>query len=237
MLYVTGDTHGNIDRFSARELKRLKKGDTLFVCGDFGFIWDNSIREKRNLKKLSSKKYTICFIDGTHENFDLLKNYKLGTYKGGLARKISDNIYYLQRGQIYDFEGKSIFVMGGGESPDIDLRYEKDTWSSDETPIRQELIDGAKRLQERDFRVDFILSHEPPAKIKGLLLLQDTESARITGLNTYLEELSQSCEFRCWFFGSMHIDKYISSNHIGVYRKVINMLTEDSITGDIIQTV
>ena len=94
MLYVTGDTHGNINRFSAKELRKLKKGDTLFVCGDFGFIWDNSPQEKKNLKKLSSKKYTICFIDGTHENFDLLKEYKLGTYKGGLARNLMLNSNY-----------------------------------------------------------------------------------------------------------------------------------------------
>ncbi len=232
MLYVTGDMHGNINRFSQPELKKLKKNDTLFVCGDFGFIWDNSAKEQKNLKKISSKKYTVCFIDGTHENFELLKNYKLGTYKGGLARKISDNIYYLQRGQVYDFDGESVFVMGGGESPDIDLRYDRDTWSSDETPVRQELIDGAKKLQERNFRVDYILTHEPPAKIKSLLQLQDTESAKVTGLNTYFEELSQSCEFKCWYFGSMHIDKHISNTHIGVFRNVVRMMTGTSISAE-----
>lgn len=225
MLFVTGDTHGDLERFYSNETKKIKKGDTLFICGDFGFIWDGSAEEQKVLKKLSAQKYTICFIDGTHENFELLKSYPLGTYKGGMVRKISENIYHLQRGQIYHFENKSIFVMGGGESPDIDWRFEKDTWSSEETPIRQELLDGAKRLQENDFKVDFILTHEPPAKIKSLLMLQETETARITGLNTYFEELSQSCSFDKWFFGSMHIDKFISNNHIALFNNVINMLT------------
>ena len=42
MLYVTGDTHGDYERFTSSALKKLKKGDTLFICGDFGFIWDGS---------------------------------------------------------------------------------------------------------------------------------------------------------------------------------------------------
>lgn len=232
MLYVTGDTHGDFERFFQPELKKLKKGDTLFVCGDFGFIWDDSAMEKKMLKKLGSQKYNICFIDGTHENFDLLKKYKLGTYKGGIARRISGNLYHLQRGQIYTFEEKSIFVMGGGESPDIDFRFDKDTWSSDETPIRQELLDGAKRLQERNFKVDYILTHEPPTKIRGLLQLRQTQAVHITGLSNYLEELSQSCEFDKWFFGSMHVDKFISSTHTGVYQNIIDMQTGEVINKD-----
>ncbi|MBQ7579899.1 MAG: metallophosphoesterase [Clostridia bacterium] len=239
MLYVTGDTHGDFERFFQPGLKKLKKGDTLFICGDFGFIWNNSSTERKMLKKLGSQKYNICFLDGTHENFELLRQYPLGTFHGGLARRICGNLYHLQRGQIYEFEDRSIFVMGGGESPDIDLRYDKDTWSSDETPVRQELLDGAKRLQEREFKVDFILTHEPPTKIKGLLNLRESETVHITGLSTYLEELSQSCEFKKWFFGSMHVDKFISATHIGVYKNIVNMQTGEVInsSSEIIKTV
>ena len=55
MIYVTGDTHGEIERFKDPEFKQLRKGDLLIVCGDFGFIWDGSKREKNNLKKLMAK--------------------------------------------------------------------------------------------------------------------------------------------------------------------------------------
>ena len=85
-------------------------------------------------------------------------------------------------------------------------------------------------MQELDFKVDYILTHEPPSKIKGLLQLRDTEIVRITGLNTYLEELSQSCEFEKWFFGSMHIDKFISNTHIGVFHNIINMKSGEMLT-------
>ena len=76
MIYITGDTHGDIEIFNERRLGHLKKGDTLIVTGDFGFIWDNSKKEIKNLKKLEKKKFDILFVEGAHENFELLKGYE-----------------------------------------------------------------------------------------------------------------------------------------------------------------
>ena len=76
MIYITGDTHGEFSRFKDSTTRKIKKGDTLIVCGDFGFIWDGSREEDRILKKLSKKKYNICFVDGTHENFEMLSLQK-----------------------------------------------------------------------------------------------------------------------------------------------------------------
>lgn len=47
MIYLTGDTHGDLERFKDRALKRLRREDTLIVCGDFGFLWDDSPAERR----------------------------------------------------------------------------------------------------------------------------------------------------------------------------------------------
>ena len=82
MVYVTGDLHGDYSRFKRPEMKKLRAGDILLVCGDFGFIWDNSKQEQAVLKKLSEKKYTIAFVDGCHENFDLLQQYRLVRWRG-----------------------------------------------------------------------------------------------------------------------------------------------------------
>ena len=38
MVYVTADLHGDASRFRSKEIRRLKKGDTLIVLGDFGFL-------------------------------------------------------------------------------------------------------------------------------------------------------------------------------------------------------
>ena len=51
MILITGDVHGDISRFSDKKIRRLKKGDTLIVCGDMGLIWDGSDKEKKLLKR------------------------------------------------------------------------------------------------------------------------------------------------------------------------------------------
>ena len=42
MVYLTGDTHGDIDRFRHGRLRWLSRRDTVVVLGDFGFVWDGS---------------------------------------------------------------------------------------------------------------------------------------------------------------------------------------------------
>ena len=225
MIYVTGDMHGDIRRFSCPQLKKLKKGDTLLICGDFGFVWDNSKKERRLLKKIGRRRYNVCFIDGTHENFDLLEGYEAKPWNGGLARNISGRLYHLMRGQLFRIDGHTVFTMGGGESPDIDIRFDNDTWSRREIPTKQELVDGAEHLRLAGNQVDYIITHEPPLKIKQFLLLKENEAVRVTGLNTFFEELSACCRFRRWFFGSMHEDKFVSGTHIAVFQHIINAET------------
>ncbi|MCQ2475616.1 MAG: metallophosphoesterase [Clostridia bacterium] len=225
MVYVTGDMHGDFSRFDSSVLRHMKKDDTLIVCGDFGFVWDNSKIEQKILKKIGNKKYNVCFIDGTHENFELLNSYPVTQWNGGKVHNICGNLYHLMRGQIFKIDNMTFFTMGGGESPDIDIRFEENAWSKDEFPSREELLEGAANLEANNCRVDFVITHEPPMKIKSFLKLKDSETASVTGLNTYLEELSEACRFRRWFFGSMHLDKYISGSHVAVFQNIINAIT------------
>ena len=59
MIYVTGDLHGDLSRLETFRLHRLKRDDKLIICGDFGFLWDNSDSEKKALDKLSKKNGAI----------------------------------------------------------------------------------------------------------------------------------------------------------------------------------
>ncbi len=225
MIYVTGDTHGIASRFDDPRLKKLGRGDTLIVCGDFGFIWNGSKEEMSVLKKLSKKKYNICFVDGTHENFEMLSKLKIKKWNGGKVHHIAANIFHLMRGQVFNIEGTKIFTMGGGESPDIDIRFEMNTWSDMEIPTREELVEGVDNLQKYGGKVDLIITHEPPAKIKDFLMLHTGSDASITAINTYLEDVSRICEFSHWYFGSLHLDKFISTTHISVFNNIINAKT------------
>ena len=65
MVYLTGDTHGDIDRFKHGKLRWLGKRDTVVVLGDFGFVWDGSREEQKKLDWLRKRPYTCCFWTAT----------------------------------------------------------------------------------------------------------------------------------------------------------------------------
>ena len=143
--------------------------------------------------------------------------------------QIADNIFHLMRGQVFNIDNQKIFTMGGGESPDIEIRFEMNTWSEMEIPTRDELIEGVDNLQKCGGKIDIVISHEPPAKIKDFLLLQTNSEASITAINTYLDDVSRTCQFKHWYFGSLHMDKFISTTHICVFNNVINAVTGEPI--------
>ena len=221
MVYVTGDMHGDETRVRARSITRLKAGDTLIVCGDFGFVWDNSPREKKLLEWLGSRRYTVAFLDGTHENYDLLNNYRETMWNGGRVHRISGNLLHLQRGQIFNIEGVKIFTFGGGESADRDLRDEHTTWWREELPTPAEMAEGAENIDEVDCEVDVVLTHEPPSLVKSAMLLRGGRIDRVSKLNGYLEELNRVCKFKRWYFGAMHEDRVVTPVHTCVFRKVL----------------
>jgi hypothetical protein len=220
LIYITGDTHGNIERFKEKPIKKLKKDDTLIVCGDFGFIWDDSRTERANLKKLSEMKYNIAFVDGCHENFDLLDKYPITDWHGGKAQLISNNIIHLMRGQVYNIENKKFFTFGGGHSNDIEIRKETNTWYAKEEPTPEEVLEGVNNLIVHDYKVDYIITHEPPSSIKMCL---DIDMFHRLEFDSFFEQIKTNCSFKHWFFGKCHENKFIPSNFSALFDEVVKL--------------
>lgn len=225
MVYITGDIHGDISRLTPDKLKFMKTHDTLIVCGDFGFIWDDSKNEDKILRNLGRRKYNICFVDGTHENFSLLNKFPASDWNGGKARNITGNLYHLMRGEIYTIEGMKVLTLGGGDSPEAELRFENDDSEHLETPTKEELLKAVNRLEQVNYEVDLIITHEPPSKTREFLLMQKNEQFSVSALNAFFDELAIQCKYKKWYFGSMHTDKYISENQVAVFRNFINART------------
>lgn len=220
MIYVTGDTHGDPRRLSSSALARLRDDDTLIVCGDFGFLWDGSAKEEKILKDLGSRKYNICFIDGTHENFKLLNEYNEEKWAYGRVRRISGNLRYLMRGEVYRLQEKSFFVFGGGESPDMAMRMGSGTWFREEMPTRDEMLQGIDNLKKAGYQVDYIFTHEPMQKTKEFLCPQDG-TVSVTALNAFFDEVGRKCRYKKWYFGSLHTDKQVSVRETAVFKSII----------------
>lgn len=230
MIYVTGDMHGNEERLYNREWRKLKAGDTLIICGDFGYLWSGDKREKSVIKYLGSRKFTVCFLDGTHENFDLINKCRATMWKGGRVHRISGNLFHLMRGQIYKIDGLSIFAFGGGESDDRDIRNDGGKWWREELPSPQEFAEGAANLDEAHLTVDYILTHEPPALVKSSMLLRSGAPDNINKLNGYLQEIDKACNYNHWYFGSMHEDRLVTPKHTCIFNKIIPLGYKNQIT-------
>ena len=223
MVYVTGDLHGDYSRFKRPEMKKLRAGDILLVCGDFGFIWDNSKQEQAVLKKLSEKKYTIAFVDGCHENFDLLQQYRLVRWRGGVARLIAPNIFHLQRGEIYTIENQKYFAFGGGHSQDYEYRRDTGNWWRQEQPTHDEIRRAIRNLNRNQATVDYIITHEPPASLKDCLGVDVQQRLEI---HAFFEDIIKECDYKKWFFGKCHMDRFIPMKFYAVFQDVLPVTDE-----------
>ncbi len=223
MIFITGDTHGDFSRFKDSTTKKIRRGDTLIICGDFGFIWDGSRTEKQVLKKISDLKYTVAFIDGCHENFSLLNEYPVEEWNGGSIHRIADNIVHLMRGQVFTIEGKKFFTFGGGHSQDVDIRRETNTWFSEEQPTLNDIKTGVKSLIRHDKKINYIITHEPPQSLKKCL---DLDLLTRLETDTFFDQLNDECTYDKWFFGKCHMNKIIPQKYYALFDNVI-MLDPD----------
>ena len=234
MIDITGDTHIPIDihKLASRnypESKEMTKNDYVIITGDFGGVWDGSSEDEYWRKWLDKKPFTTLFADGNHENFDLLAKYPVVDFMGGKAHKISDSIYHLMRGYVFDIEGKSFFVMGGAASHDKEYREENISWWQEEMPDEEEMKRGLENLEKRGFEVDYIISHCAPDHIQDIVcyyreqLRGSTTVYAKDSLTGYLQQVMDRCSFKKWFFGHYHLDREINDQFRALYYDIIRL--------------
>lgn len=229
MLYITGDTHGDILRFTGEGSfcrGNLKKDDIIIVCGDFGFIFypegtAGAERQKNELETLSKQPYTILWVDGNHENFDLLGRFPTEERYGGTVHKIRHNIFHLMRGQVYDIEGKTVFTMGGAYSIDRCARTLGRSYWEEELPSNSEYREATKNLRESGNKVDIIVTHTAPRRIiRSMGCYPDAHDMELIG---FFDWLTDEISFEKWFFGHWHTDKQINNRFRALWFDVVEV--------------
>jgi hypothetical protein len=227
MIFVTGDVHGEMgmDKFNMKNFpqqKFLTKDDCMIVCGDFGLIWDNSKQEKHWQKWISERNFTILFVDGNHENHDMLNQYPVEFWNGGKVHHISDSIIHLMRGQVFNIDNKKIFTFGGANSTDKAHRINKISWWEDEMPSYSEMSEGLDNLEKHNWEVDYILTHNccssTLSKIDTIPRIYNSDC-----LNNYLETIESMVSYKHWYFGHFHFNEMISEKQTVLYRKIIEL--------------
>ena len=250
MIFLSGDIHGDPSRFSTEsfpEQKGMTKDDYVIILGDFGLVWNykgENKNEKWWLDWLEDKPFSTLFIDGNHENHDRLDEYPVEEWNGGKVSFIRPSVIHLKRGQVFELEGKKFFTFGGAKSHDIkdgildvvddaDLikkwrndytklfRINKISWWDRELPFEEEMQNGIRNLEKHDWKVDYILSHTPPASVIALLGHGLYEQDRLT---EYLEEVRWKTEFKRHFAGHMHVDRILNDKDILLYEQIVRIV-------------
>jgi len=223
-IYVTGDVHGRApDRFKIENFPIkdfLDKDDYVIVAGDFGLLWNNGNKEKNARKWLEKQKFTTLFVDGNHENFDMLDNLSTKEWNGGKVGIVSDSILHLKRGNIYTINGKKIFVMGGATSIDKDNRIENISWWRREVPSYREMDFALDNLGKHNWEVDYIITHSAPDIIveNHMRYFKEYDNSLNKFLNLILEETT----FKHWYFGHYHLDQS-TDKYTMLYNKIIKI--------------
>lgn len=219
MIFVTADTHGEAERFEEKSLKKIKKGDTLFILGDFGFVWDDSEKEKKAMAKLAKKPYTTLFIDGLGDSFEVLAKYPETVYCGARAREIvKDKIYYIFRGEVAEIEGRKLLCFGGNDI------YDPDIVESFDDPTAEDFDNCGRNLEEHGNTVDFILTHIPSGRINRFINL---DSYATSETMDFFDLVSKDITYTKWYFGCLHLDKYISPKVQAVYTDIYPLWQEE----------
>lgn len=244
MIWVTGDTHGDwisrlcIDAFP--EQKEMTKDDYVIICGDFGF-WRDTKSQRWCLKWLDEKPFTTLFVDGNHENYDVLDDYPVSEWHGGKIHFIKPSVIHLMRGQIFNIEHKTFFTFGGARShdirdgileiddprikpwrkdPDKEYRINHISWWEREMPNEEEMAEGRENLELAGNKVDFIITHCTASSTQALLSHGLYEPNKLT---KYLESIKSGIDYKYWFFGHYHQNKNVTANDICLYEQIVRI--------------
>lgn len=247
MIYITGDMHNDFRRISNKNLKKnnipLSEEDYLIVCGDFGLCWARDRTFEWGCNWFAQTKFTTLWVQGNHENYDMIAEYPLKEWHGGKVRHIvRDKVILLERGQIFNIEGKSFFTFGGASShdtqgglldrndPDFDfcLKYARnnwlpyriigESWWAQELPSEDEMQEGLNNLKAVDYKVDYVITHCCASNLQHLI----KPNYKNDVLTDYFQQLEERLDYKHWFFGHYHEDATDEENrHTVVYKRIL----------------
>lgn len=246
MIFITGDTHGEYDRFSNKRMKGqisdVTDKDYIIVCGDFGLCWTKDETFNYYCKFFAQKEYTVLWIQGNHENYDMIAEYPLEEWHGGMARHIvRDKVILLERGQVFEIEGKTFFTFGGASSHDVQggilnrndcdfdierfkaiqqklpFRIEHESWWKEELPNEEEMNEGRTNLEKHHYQVDYVLTHCAPTDIQNKIYEESECVLQTDVLTDYLQEIEEKLQYKHWYFGHYHMDALVDEKHTLLY--------------------
>lgn len=234
-IYLTGDTHGRYERFDkkfvqafgdTKSLPDFKPDDIVIVTGDCGVLFsplhvqlDTLASSEEVIKEVGKLPFTLAYVDGNHENFELTNEFPIEQWNGGKIHRISDNCIHLMRGQVFNINGKRIFTFGGARSTDKIYRQEHISWWSEEMPSEAEEEEATSNIELAGWKVDYAITHCAPS---GVQFMIDTYYETDACTN-FLNSIAMKLDFERWYFGHYHENRNISDKYTLLYESIIKL--------------
>jgi hypothetical protein len=128
------------------------------------------------------------------------------------------------RGEIFNIEGSSIFVMGGASSHDRGpAKGNTDAvigrgWWPEELPDEEEMANGLRNLAAHNNKVDYIITHCLPTTYQDIIKQGEFKPDSITD---YLEGIQKTVSYRHWYSGHYHVNIDVGENITVVFSRII----------------
>ncbi len=217
MIYFLSDFHGGEATEGLRDyLTFCRPDDWLIVLGDVGLQFENTAANRAFTDWFLALTCRIAIVDGNHENNAFLASFPEEDWCGGKIHRLSPSIVHLQRGYIFDIEGKRFFVMGGCKSS---AKWkEQGLWYAGECPDEAELRRGYASLQACGNAVDYVLTHAYWREEEMPTALQPPT---VEELITYIDE---AVSFTHWYSGHRHWEGQLDEKHTVVYKTPVALV-------------
>lgn len=231
-VFITGDKHGSFMPISGLvEHNEITEDDVLIIAGDAGYVWDDNYIYRVNTLAQTFPG-TIAFIDGNHENHDILNGLPEVQWNGGKAHLVGERVYHLMRGELYTINRKTFFTFGGARSNDKDRRVEGESWWKGEDPTVEEFDYGREKLMDNLDKIDYVITHETPEFARQFIsrtkvIEPDYHLPKL--FDNWYELISEGKRFKKWYFGHMHVDQVITPKLRALYNNILLIGDENPI--------
>lgn len=173
-----GDVHARMNALETAMQNCARRGiDTLLQVGDFWLYTEKDLTKFNRVRDRIEDQFGVLvdvhFIDGNHENFDLLGDT-------AVTKEMTPFMTYHGRGDIFTIKDVTIATFGGAVSIDKFLRTEGRDWWPQEKPAASEYYHAAQRLGEYGGDIDVFVSHDCPESMSHIFeVLPHVESQQV----------------------------------------------------------
>lgn len=167
-ILISGDSHADYMHLTSIQSKMEKfECDLAFVVGDFGF-WPRDKAGIKFLNRVSSLDFPVYFIDGNHEDHDILDR-NLEGYDFTDFIEVHPNCFFAPRGFRWEWDDVKFMSLGGAYSVDRARRVKFIDWFPRELIDREDVINCLHDQRSNDptasNKVDIMLTHDVPSMV------------------------------------------------------------------------